>query len=153
MNIDANTARHDAYILSRAREILERTMQQGVLLTDPAAAGSYIQLRLKDLHREVFVVLFLDCRNRLLAYEEMFMGTVDGAEVHPREVVKAALRYNASAVILGHNHPSGDTHPSAADRVVTERVKASLKLVDVRILDHFVVGAGPPVSMAKLGWV
>jgi len=101
----------------------------------------------------VFAALFLDTRHRTLAFEELFQGTVDGAEVHPREVVRRALAHNAAAVIIGHNHPSGCPEPSAADRSITSRLKQALALVDVRLLDHFVVGDGAPVSLAARGWV
>jgi DNA repair protein RadC len=98
-------------------------------------------------------VLFLDTRHRAIAFEEMFRGTVDGAEVHPREVVRRALAHNAAALIVGHNHPSGNGEPSAADRAITARLKQSLGLVDILLLDHFVIGDGSPVSLAALGWV
>jgi proteasome lid subunit RPN8/RPN11 len=122
-------------------------------LSHPRAAGDYVKLQLSGCAREVFGVLFLDTRHRAIAWRELFYGTVDGAEVHPREVVKAALELNAAAVILGHNHPSGNPEPSAADRAVTARLKQSLALVDVRLLDHFVIGEGAPVSLAARGWI
>jgi DNA repair protein RadC len=122
-------------------------------LIDPVAAGRYFAQRLRSRPHEVFAALFLDGRHRALAFEELFTGTIDGAEVHPREVVRRALAHNAAAVIVGHNHPSGSAEPSAADRTVTARLKQSLTLVDVRLLDHFVIGDGAPVSMAARGWV
>jgi len=128
-------------------------LERGHALTDPQAAGRYFAQRLRGQPREIFAALFLDTRHRALAFEELFHGTVDGAEVHPREVVRRALAHNASAVIVGHNHPSGNAEPSAADRSVTARLKQSLALVDVRLLDHFVVGDGTPVSMAARGWL
>ena len=100
----------------------------------------------------MFAALFLDTRHRALAFEELFRGTIDGAEVHPREVVRRALAHNAAAVIVGHNPPSGNPEPSAADRAVTAQLKQSLALVDVRLLDHFVIGDGVPVSLAARGW-
>src|SRR3546814_9742214 len=109
--------------------------------------------RLRGHPSEFFAALFLDTRHRALAFEELFRGTVDGAEVHPREVVRRALAHNAAALIVGHNHPSGSAEPSAADRAVTARLKQSLALVDVRLLDHFVIGDGAPVSLAARGWV
>ena len=107
--------------------------------------------KLAGLEREVFAAVFLDTRHRLIEYVELFQGTIDGAEVHPREVVRQALRCNAAAVIVAHNHPSGTTDPSAADRAVTTRLKQALALVDVRLLDHIVVGAVEPRSMAAAG--
>ncbi len=143
--------------LSAALELCSRYLaaglERGEALTDPAAAGRYFAQRLRSRPHEVFAALFLDSRHRALAFEELFAGTIDGAEVHPREVVRRALAHNAAAVIVGHNHPSGSAEPSAADRAVTARLKQSLSLVDIRLLDHFVVGDGAPVSMAARGWV
>ena len=143
--------------LSAALELCSRYLaaglERGEALTDPAAAGRYFAQRLRPRPHEVFAAMFLDTRHRALAFEELFTGTIDGAEVHPREVVRRALAHNAAAVIVGHNHPSGSREPSAADRAVTARLKQSLALVDVRLLDHFVVGDGAPVSMAARGWV
>ena len=128
-------------------------LERGEALTDPGAAGRYFAQRLRGHTHEVFAVLFLDTRHRALAFEELFRGTVDGAEVHPREVVRRALLHNAAAAIVGHNHPSGSAEPSAADRAVTARLKQALALVDIRLLDHFVIGDGAPVSLAARGWV
>lgn len=132
---------------------LAAELERGSALSDPAAAGRYFAQRLRPHLREVFAVLFLDSRHRSLGFEELFHGTVDAADVHPREVVRRALHLNAAAVIVGHNHPSGDSTPSAADRAVTQRLKTALALVDVRLLDHFVIGDGQPVSLAARGWV
>ena len=107
--------------------------------------------KLGGLEREVFAAVFLDTRHRLIEYSELFQGTIDGAEVHPREVVRQALRCNAAAVIVAHNHPSGTVEPSAADRAVTTRLKQALALVDVRLLDHIVVGGTEAASMAARG--
>lgn len=142
-----------AATLELCNRYLAAGLARGETLTDPAAAGRYFAQRLRGYPQEVFAGLFLDTRHRALAFEELFRGSVDGAEIHPREVVRRALGHNASAVIVGHNHPSGNAEPSAADRAVTARLKQSLALVDVRLLDHFVVGDGPPVSMAARGWV
>ncbi len=143
--------------LSAALELgnrhLAAGLERGEALTDPLAAGRYFSQRLRGYQHEVFAALFLDTRHRALAFEELFRGTVDGAEVHPREVVRRALAHNAVAVIVGHNHPSGSAEPSAADRAVTTRLKQALGLVDIRLLDHFVVGDGSPVSLAARGWV
>jgi DNA repair protein RadC len=146
-----------ACLLAAALELghrrLEADLERGVALDDPTSAGRYFAQRLRGLTREVFAVLFLDTRHRALAFEEMFRGTIDGAEVHPREVVRRALAHNAAALIVGHNHPSGNPEPSAADRALTARLKQALSLVDLRLLDHFVIADGPPVSMAARGWV
>ncbi|HEY5802839.1 MAG TPA: DNA repair protein RadC [Lysobacter sp.] len=146
-----------ACLLAAALELGHRRLgadlERGVALDDPMSAGRYFAQRLRGLTREVFAVLFLDTRHRALAFEEMFRGTLDGAEVHPREVVRRALAHNAAALIVGHNHPSGNPEPSAADRALTMRLKQALSLVDLRLLDHFVIADGPPVSMAARGWV
>lgn len=141
-------------IINQALRILDKRLRRDTeAITDPLIAGKFIKLKLAPREREVFAVMFLDTRHRMIHFEEMFFGTIDGAEVHPREVVKKALECNAAAVILGHNHPSGNPEPSAADRSVTHLLKQALKLVDVRLLDHFVIGEGTPVSLAARGWV
>lgn len=143
--------------LSAALELCNRFMaaglERGDAFVDPSAAGRYFGQRLRSRMHEVFAALFLDTRHRALAFEELFTGTIDGTEVHPREVVRRALAHNAAAVIVGHNHPSGNPEPSAADRAVTLSLKQALSLVDVRLLDHFVIADGPPVSLAARGWV
>jgi DNA repair protein RadC len=142
-----------AAALELANRLLMATLERGEAIGDPAAAGRYFAQRLRGRRHEVFAALFLDTRHRVLAFEELFQGSVDSAEVHPREVARRALAINASALIVGHNHPSGCAEPSAADRAVTVRLKQALALVDVRLLDHFIVGDGPPQSMAARGWV
>jgi DNA repair protein RadC len=146
-----------ACLLAAALELSHRRLgadlERGIAMDDPMAAGRYFAQGLRGLRREVFAVLFLDTRHRALAFEEMFRGTLDGAEVHPREVVRRALAHNAAALIVGHNHPSGNPEPSAADRALTARLKQALSLVDLRLLDHFVIADGPPVSLAARGWV
>ena len=146
-----------ACALSAALELghrhLAAQLERGDALTDPAAAGRYFARRLRGQPREVFAALYLDTRHRALGFEELFQGSIDGAEVHPRVLVERALAHGAAAVIVGHNHPSGNPEPSAADRAVTQRLKQALALVDVRLLDHFVVGDGAPVSMAARGLV
>ena len=146
-----------ACALAAALELGTRHLQQqlarGDVLSDPDRAGDYLARRLRPLPHEVFACLFLDTRHRMIAYEELFRGSLDGAEVHSREVAKRCLAHNAAAVILGHNHPSGNPEPSAADRAVTARLKQALSLLDVRLLDHFVIGDGAPTSMARRGWV
>ncbi|KAA2284236.1 RadC family protein [Arenimonas fontis] len=144
-----------AALLAAALELGNRHLAQGLArgeaLTDPGRAGQYLARRLRALPYEVFACLFLDTRHRVVAFEELFRGTLDGAEVHPREVVQRCLAHHAAAVILGHNHPSGSPEPSAADRAVTARLRQALGLVDVRVLDHFIIGDGEPCSMARLG--
>ncbi len=146
-----------ACALSAALELGTRFMaaglQRGEALTDPLAAGRYFAQRLRGLQYEVFGALFLDTRHRAIAFEELFRGTVDGAEVHPREVVRRALFHNAAALVVGHNHPSGNGEPSTADRAITVRLKQALSLVEIRLLDHFIIGDGAPVSLAARGWV
>ena len=132
---------------------LASQLERGDALADPAAAGRYFAQRLRAQPREVFAALYLDARHRALGFEELFQGSINGAEVHPRVLVERVLARGASAVIIGHNHPSGNPEPSAADRAVTARLKQALALVDVRLLDHFVIGDGAPVSMAARGLV
>lgn len=136
-----------------ARRHLAEDLDRGPALLNPADSGRYLKARLRDYPYEVFAVLFLDTRHRPIACEELFRGTIDGASVHPREVVRRALAYNAAAVILAHNHPSGVAEPSQADRLITRRLQESLTLVDVRLLDHLVIGDGEPVSLAARGWI
>ena len=132
---------------------LGQQLERGDALADPAQAGAYFARKLRPLPHEVFACLFLDTRHRVIAYEELFRGTLDGSEVHPREVARRCLQHNAAAVIFGHNHPSGNPVASAADRAVTARLKQALGLVEVRVLDHFIVGDGTPTSMAERGWL
>jgi DNA repair protein RadC len=122
-------------------------------LTTPVDAARFFKARLLDLPHEVFCCLFLDTRHRLIRYEELFRGTIDGATVYPREVVKRALAHNASAVIVGHNHPSGVSEPSEADRSITLKLAKALALVEIRLLDHVVVSRGGHVSLAERGWL
>ena len=140
-------------VLEMARRHLAEALPDRDAMNDPQAARDYLKARLRDLPLEVFAVLFLDTRYRVLAFEELARGSVDGAAVYPREVVKAALRHNAAAVILAHNHPSGVTEPSAADRQLTDRLKTALGAVDIRVLDHLVIGEGAPASFAERGWL
>lgn len=140
-------------LVARAAQILEKRMLGGEPLSDPSAAGSFLQMRLATLDREVFLLMFLDTRHRVIATEVAFMGTIDGAEVHPRVVAQMALKHNAAAIICAHNHPSNHPEPSAADRAVTAQLKQALALLDVRLLDHFVVTARGCTSLAARGWV
>ena len=144
-----------ACLLAGALELGHRhfaaTQLRGTAIGDTAVAGDYFARRLRHHRSETFAALFLDTRHRTLGFEELFHGTVDRAEVYPREVAKRALAWNASAVIVGHNHPSGSSEPSPGDQAVTDRLRAALELVDVRLLDHFIVADGPPVSLATRG--
>ena len=148
----ARTARLCAALELAARH-LAADLERGEALTDPTRAGHYFRTRLRDQPHEVFACLFLDTRHRAIAFEELFRGSIDGAEVHPREVVRRCLAHNAAAVILGHNHPSGVAEASAADRAITHRLCEALALIEVRVLDHFIVGDGPALSFAARGWL
>lgn len=122
-------------------------------LTSPEITRSYLRLLLAHREREVFVVLFLDNQHRLIKHQEMFQGTVNSVEVHPREILREALKVNAAAIILAHNHPSGRAEPSRADREVTDLVSKACLFLDIRVLDHLVIGAGEYVSFAEKGWL
>ncbi len=139
--------------LEMGRRHLHETLQRGEALADPATTRRYLTARLRDLPHEVFACLFLDNRHRVLAFETLFTGTINGASVHPREVVRRVLVHNAAALILAHNHPSGVAEPSQADRQLTQRLGDAMALIDVRILDHFVIGDGEAVSFAERGWL
>ena len=148
-------ARHadDDDVICRALAILDTRLrtQDDVHLTSPEDTRRFLRLKLAEREAEVFCVLFLTNRHRVIAFEEMFRGTIDGATVHPREVVKQALRLNAAAVILAHNHPSGVAEPSRADEAITRRLRDALALVDVRVLDHLIVGGIEITSLAERG--
>jgi DNA repair protein RadC len=139
--------------LEMARRHLGEQITRGDALSDPAATRRFLQARLRDRAHEIFACLYLDNQHRVLGFEELFRGTLDGASVYPREVVKAALKHNAAALIFAHNHPSGVAEPSAADRSLTQRLRAALALVDIRVLDHLVVGDGEITSLAERGWL
>jgi DNA repair protein RadC len=134
-----------------ARRYFEETLPQGAAIRSPADTECFLLARLRDRPHEVFCCLFLDNRHRVILFEELFRGTIDGTSVYPREVVKQALSVNAAAVILAHNHPSGVAEPSQADERITRRVKAALELVDIRLLDHLVIGDGTSISLASRG--
>lgn len=138
-------------IFEMARRALAEGMRQRDALTSPRQVRDYLCLKLGGLPREVFMVLFLDAQNRVLAQEEMFAGTLTQTSVYPREVVKRALQHNAAAVILAHNHPSGVAEPSRADELLTQALKDALALVEVRVLDHFVVAGNSALSFAERG--
>ncbi len=135
------------------RRYLEAPSETRSSLRAPGEAARFFKARLSDLPHEVFGCLFLDTRHRLIRYEELFRGTVDGATVYPREVLKRSLHHNATAVIIGHNHPSGVAEPSEADRGITQRLARALALVDIRLLDHLVVSRNGHVSLAERGWI
>ncbi len=140
-------------VLELARRHLAESLTRGQPLTNPTDTQHYLTARLGDYPYEVFACLFLDTRHRLICYEELFRGTIDGASVHPREVVRRTLQHNAAAVILAHNHPSGIAEPSDADRRITQRLKDALALIDVRLLDHIVVGDQVATSLAERGYL
>ena len=140
-------------VLRVAEALLRARMQRAGNIADPSEAADFFRMRLSHLPHEEFHVLFLDNRHRIVACELMFRGTIDGAEVHPRVIAQRALILNAAAVLLSHNHPSGDPTPSAADRAVTARLQQALALVDVRVLDHLVVAVEGVVSFASRGWL
>lgn len=138
----------------RAMGILEKRMSEpGETISDPEAAKDYLRLKIGGLENEVFFVLFMDAKNRLVGSEIMFNGTLTPIAVYPREVVKRSLQYNAAAVMLAHNHPSGLAEPSRADEVLTRRLKEALDLVEVRVLDHFIVGDNDIMSFAERGLI
>jgi DNA repair protein RadC len=136
-----------------SRRQLTEPLKAGPSLSSPRATRDFLVAKLRDLEHEVFCCLYLDKRHRLIHFEELFRGTIDGASVHPREIVKLALQRNAAAIIIAHNHPSGVAEPSQADELITQRVKEALALVDIRLLDHIVVGDGVSVSLAERGLV
>jgi len=138
-------------ILHVAEEILAARLSPGCVLANPNDSRSYLRARLATREQEVFACLFLDNRHRVISFDELFYGTIDGTSVHPREVVKRALAHNAAAVILAHNHPSGVAEPSRADETLTRRLQDALALVDIRVLDHIVVGGTETISFAERG--
>ena len=140
-------------VLEMARRHLAEQLQRESALESPRAVRDYLKSLLRHEPHEVFGCLFLDSKHRVLGYESLFRGSIDNASVYPRQVVKRALANNAAALILCHNHPSGIAEPSQADRILTQRIKEALGYIDVRVLDHFIVGDGEPLSMAELGWV
>ena len=143
----------EAELLSIAKAFARRRLARGRKITQPALAFEYLQILLQHYEHEVFSAIFLDSQHRVISFEELFRGTIDSASVYPREVVKQALANNAAAVILVHNHPSGDPEPSDADRRITQRLKEALGLVEVRVIDHIVVGIDNCVSLAERGYL
>ena len=140
-------------VLRVAEAILRARMQRAGNIADPSEAADFFRMRLSHLPHEEFHVLFLDNRHRIVACELMFRGTIDGAEVHPRVIAQRALILNAAAVLLSHNHPSGNPEPSAADQALTQRLREALGLVDVRVLDHVIVAGNATASFAERGLI
>jgi DNA repair protein RadC len=138
-------------VFELSRRALSQRLKEREVFHTPGAVKQYLQLQLAHKNHEVFAVLFLDSQNRMLALEELFRGTLSQTSVYPREVVMRALHHQAAAVVLSHNHPSGSVQPSRADEHLTQTLKASLALVDVRVLDHIIVGQGQTLSMAEQG--
>ena len=134
-----------------ARHYFEETLPRGAAIHSPADTETFLLARLRDRPHEVFCCLYLDNRHRVLKFEELFRGTIDGTSVYPRELIKQALAVNAAAIILAHNHPSGVAEPSQADERITRRVKSALELVDIRLLDHLIIGDGTSTSLASRG--
>ncbi|MEO3991376.1 RadC family protein [Pseudocitrobacter cyperus] len=141
-------------IIRRAMRLLEKYQHQpSEQFLSASCTKSWLQLYLARQEREVFVVLYLDNQHRLLEHETLFLGTISHTEIHPREIVKSALRHNAAAVIIAHNHPSGITDASEADKRITSRIVNALDLIEVRVLDHFIIGNGEVLSFAEQGWL
>src|SRR6202051_3657008 len=134
-------------IIAAARRAMTRRVRRGAAMDSPRAVREFLTIKLGALEHELFAVLLLDTRHRLIEYVELFRGTIDGASVHPREVVKLALAKNAAAILLAHPHPSGVAEPSQADELITQRLKEALSLIDVRVLDHLVIAGGDVLSM------
>ncbi|MDD5266411.1 MAG: DNA repair protein RadC [Methylococcales bacterium] len=140
-------------VLEMAKRHFNEVLQRGSALTSPEITRAYLSAQLRGYSYEVFACLFLDNQHRVIKLDELFRGTIDGASVYPREVVKQALYHNAAAVIFAHNHPSGITEPSLADKQITEKLKQALTLFDIRVLDHFIIGDGEPYSFAEHGYL
>lgn len=140
-------------VLEMSRRHLAERLRFKPVLENPHAVRDYLKAMLRHEPHEVFGCLFLDSKHQVLTFEALFRGSIDNTSVHPREVVKRALAHNAAALILCHNHPSGNSDPSQADRLLTKRLQKALELIDVRVLDHFIIGDGDPLSMAEYGWM
>ena len=136
-----------------AKRYYETALPAGEPIRCPADTEAFLAAKLRDLPHELFCCLYLDNRHRVIRFEELFRGTIDGTSVYPREVVKQSLSVNAAAIILAHNHPSGVAEPSQADETITRRIKAALELVDIRLLDHLIIGDGATTSLASLGLI
>ncbi|MDC8802667.1 DNA repair protein RadC [Halomonas pacifica] len=143
----------DDRVIDAARQVVERFVSKGMKLNTPNRVREFLWLKLAGYDHEVFGAIFMDTQHRVIEFSELFHGTLDSASVYPREVVKAALHHNAGAVIFTHNHPSGEPDPSDADRRITQRLKEALGLIEVRVLDHIVVGGSDSVSFAERGYL
>lgn len=144
----------DQQTIRTALTLLECQLREpGAAFTSSSSVRDWLRLQLASLDREAFTVLWLDNQNRLIDHDTLFLGTINSITVHPREVVKSGLKNNAAAALLAHNHPSGEAEPSHADRLITERLKQTLELFDIRLLDHLVVGGMDIVSFAERGWL
>ena len=140
-------------VLELSRRYLMQSLQRETVFTEPALVKRYLLQSLAEQKREIFMLLYLDSQHRLICAEPLFFGTIDASPVYPRIVVQSALAHNAAAVILAHNHPSGVAEPSRADRAITERLTQAMALVDIKLLDHFVVGDAEVISFAERGWL
>ncbi|HHR4013930.1 TPA: RadC family protein [Salmonella enterica] len=144
----------DQQTIRTAMTLLECQLREpGAAFTSSSSVRDWLRLQLATLDREAFTVLWLDNQHRLIAHDTLFLGTINSITVHPREVVKSGLKHNAAAAVLAHNHPSGEAEPSHADRQITARLKQALELVDIRLMDHLVVGGMEIVSFAERGWL
>jgi DNA repair protein RadC len=145
---------HENEIIQQASQILDRRLfTQEATLETVADVASYLKLKLAAEEHEVFGVIFLNAKHRPLAFEVLFTGTIDTATIHPRQIIKRALAHNAAAIIICHNHPSGSCNPSEGDIAMTRRVKDAVRLLDIRLLDHFLVGCGEPMSFLESGLI
>ncbi len=152
VTLEIPTSVREDWIIQQAITLLEhRIFKAGPQISSPSAVRDYLRLQLIPEPNEVFAVVFLDSRHQVLAYEPMFKGTIDGAAVYPRVVVQRALALNAAAVIFAHQHPSGVAEPSQADHRITQHLQDALRLIDVRVLDHFIIGQGTPYSFSERG--
>ncbi|WP_437889106.1 RadC family protein [Phytobacter sp. V91] len=140
-------------IAELARRYYSVKMMEEHALLSPEMTREFLQSQLTGEKREIFIVIFLDNQHRVLKHSRLFTGTIDQVEVHPREIVREAIKINAAAVILAHNHPSGSAEPSKADRIITEKVVKCCQFMDIRVLDHLVIGRGEYVSFAERGWI
>lgn len=149
----ARAALTEDQIIKAAKTLLNKRIQKGDAMTSPALVRAWLQASYRDLEHEVFICMFLDNQGQMIKAEELFRGTINGASVYPREIVKRALQLNAATVMLAHNHPSGILKPSTADIHITKKLKEALSLVDIETLDHFIIGNGPAYSFAEHGLI